>query len=234
MCLAIPRPVRRTCAVLGDPDRDAAGQCFWPGYRSCERTWQYRWFCRTLHRRLAKDGVSQHCDPRSTHLVWECCWPPHWLFYCRKVRNKFKRQRTGPMPESIPRQFFSGDFSQLKINASAGGSRIANWLASNPGGMKCPRRVFKCSSINAGGPVRCTNFTRESPPVSSSRYFAFNAEQVSTENSFFTIAATTIFLNVCSHCSRSASVRGIPRAFWRHFPANENRHLHKMLHQFFG
>ena len=43
-----------------------------------------------------------------------------------------------------------------------------------------------------------------------SRYFVFNAEQVSTVNSFAASALTTISLNFSSHASRSASVNGIP------------------------
>ena len=44
--------------------------------------------------------------------------------------------------------------------------------------------VFQPLFNQGGGPVRCTNWTRGSPAFSASRYFAFNAEHVSTENSF--------------------------------------------------
>ena len=36
------RPVRRARAVLGDPDRNPAAQCFWPGHRPRQRARQHR------------------------------------------------------------------------------------------------------------------------------------------------------------------------------------------------
>ena len=48
----------------------------------------------------------------------------------------------------------SGGISQLKVSASDGGSSVANWLSSKPGGMKWPRRDFIRSSSTARGPVR--------------------------------------------------------------------------------
>mgnify|MGYP001549542319 CR=1 FL=1 len=57
----------------------------------------------------------------------------------------------------------SGDFSTLNVHASAGGARMANWLASKAGGMKWPLRFFNRASIKSRGPVKCTNRTRGSP-----------------------------------------------------------------------
>ena len=49
------RPVRRARAVLGDPDRNAAAQCFRPGHRPRQFARQHRRIFRALHRRLAED-----------------------------------------------------------------------------------------------------------------------------------------------------------------------------------
>src|SRR6266542_3964496 len=48
-------------------------------------------------------------------------------------------------------------------SSGAGSSRIASWLSSSEGGMKCPRRLIMRSASSAGLPARYTNRTSVSP-----------------------------------------------------------------------
>ncbi len=138
-----PRTVCRAGAILGNSHRNLAAQCHGSRHRTGQRHRKYRRIRRPVHRRLAGNAVSQHCDSLQRT---GCRHAGGRRAGLSAAENRAADSICPGKAQSLnqaPLTISSGDFSQLKVSASTGGSSVANWLSNSVAGIKWFRLAFQ-------------------------------------------------------------------------------------------